>query len=100
MKILKDTRFYLVVVSLCCLTLIVKYTNQKDDLIRCQTDKGYISGGDIEKSEMSNLIDSLRDENFIKSTELGRYDLSLEYLKEVNPKAYKQFETYMYTQTE
>ena len=93
MKILKDARFYLVVVSLCCLTLIVKYFN-------LQEDNNFLSGGDIQKAEMQRVIDSLHDENFIKSTELGRYELSLEHLKEVNPEAHKQFETYMYTQTE
>lgn len=100
MKILKDTRFYLLVVSLLCLTLTVKYFNLKEDINQFKIDNDFIPGGDIQKAELLKQVDSLRDENFIKSTELGRYELTLEYLKEVNPKAHKQFETYMYTQTE
>lgn len=100
MKILKDTRFYLLVVSLLCVTLVVKYFNLKEDINQFKIDNDFIPGGDIQKAELLKQIDSLHDENFIKSTELGRYELTLEYLKEVNPKAHKQFETYMYTQTE
>lgn len=100
MKIFKEIRFYFVLMSLSFLTLNVKYFNLKDDLVKCQTEKGFIPGGDIQKAQMQALIDSLHDENFIKSTELGRYELSLEHLKETNPKAHKQFETFMYTQTE
>lgn len=100
MKILTQIRFYLVIVILAFLGLLVNYFKIEDELKKCQTDKGYIPGGDIQKAEMQRLIDSLHDENFIKSTELGRYELTLEYLKETNPKAHKEFETFMYTQTE
>lgn len=107
MKILTQIRFYLVIVLISFLTLSVKYMNQKDDLkniqeelLKCQTDNGYIPGGDIQKAEMQRIIDSLHDENFTKSTELGRYELTLDWLKEENPKAHKQFENYLYTQTE
>lgn len=44
--------------------------------------------------------DSLQAELFIKQTEIGRYELSLENLKEVNPKAAKQFENYLNNETE
>jgi len=50
------------------------------------------------KSQSGN--DSLLNELFIKQTEVGRYELSLENLKEVNPKAAKQFEDYMSHETE
>ena len=49
---------------------------------------------------LEHQLDSLRDETFIISTENGRYELSLEHLKEVNPKAAKEFEQYLTTQTE
>lgn len=49
---------------------------------------------------LEHQLDSLRDETFIISTENGRYELSLEHLKEVNPKAAKEFENYLTTQTE
>jgi hypothetical protein len=50
------------------------------------------------KSQSGN--DSLLNELFIKQTEVGRYELSLENLKEINPKAAKQFEDYMSHETE
>jgi hypothetical protein len=37
---------------------------------------------------------------FEVQTENGRYELSLDHLKEVNPKAAKQFEDYMTHETE
>lgn len=40
------------------------------------------------------------DELFFKQNEVGRYELSLEYLKDINPKAAKQFEDYMSHETE
>ena len=49
---------------------------------------------------LEHQLDSLRDETFIISTENGRYELSLEHLKEVNPKAAKDFEKFLNTQTE
>lgn len=49
---------------------------------------------------MNRQIDSLRDEDFNHSSELGRYELSLDHLKEVNPKAAKEFEDYMEHETE
>lgn len=49
---------------------------------------------------LEHQLDSLRDETFIISTENGRYELSLEHLKEVNPKAAKEFENFLNTQTE
>lgn len=50
------------------------------------------------KSQSGN--DSLQTELFNVQSENGRYELSLDYLKEVNPKAAKQFEDYMSHETE
>jgi hypothetical protein len=47
-----------------------------------------------------NIKDSLHNELFIQHTQLGRYELSLEYLYEVNPKAGKQFTEFMEHETE
>ena len=44
--------------------------------------------------------DSLHDENFIKGVELGRYELSLDYLQSKNPNAAVQFVNFMYHETE
>jgi len=45
-------------------------------------------------------IDSLQTELFTKQTEVGKYELSLEHLKEINPDAAKEFEDYMSHETE
>ena len=49
---------------------------------------------------LTSLSDSLTDEIFINKVTNGRYELSLEYLKEINPKAAESFENYLNTQTE
>ena len=49
---------------------------------------------------LTTQVDSLRDELFNSSTEIGRYELTQEHLKEVNPKAEKQFEEYYNHETE
>jgi hypothetical protein len=46
------------------------------------------------------VTDSLYDELFIKHIENGRYELTLDYLQEVNPKAALQFVNYMNHETE
>ena len=58
---------------------------------------------DVLKKQLNTvtvLKDSLYDEAFIKQVELGRYELSLNYLQEINPKAAKQFTNYMNHETE
>jgi hypothetical protein len=54
----------------------------------------------LEIENKQNLIDSLHDENFNSSTELGRYELTLDHLKEVNPKLGKEMEEWMNHETE
>jgi hypothetical protein len=44
--------------------------------------------------------DSLRSEIFILETELGRWELSLQHLYEVNPTAGKEFTQFMEHETE
>jgi hypothetical protein len=44
--------------------------------------------------------DSLHDENFSKHVQLGRYELTLNYLESVNPNAALQFVNYMGYETE
>jgi len=48
----------------------------------------------------NQLADSLRDELFITKSTIGRYELTLEYMKDVNPKAAHEFEQYMSHETE
>lgn len=107
MKILTNVKFYLVIAVIAFLSTLIHYLNQKDELkktkeelIKCQVDGNYVPGGNIQQAEEQSVIDSLNTELFNKSTEVGRYEITLEYLKEVNPKAYEQFEKYLQTQTE
>ena len=78
--------------------LIVCYLQQKElSKLRAEQKIEVLVGGDIEKA---NLIDSLHDELFNAKVEAGRYELSLEHLYEVNPKAAKEFQDFMEHETE
>ena len=61
-----------------------------------------LSVDDIQKiNEMYRMeADSFRNEDFIKGTIIGRYEITLEHLKEVNPKAAAEFEDWMSKNTE
>jgi len=78
--------------------LLICYFQQKE-LAKLRTESKievYI-GGDIEKGK---LIDSLQSELFVQQTIVGRYEVTLEHLKETNPKAAKEFEDWMSHNTE
>jgi hypothetical protein len=78
--------------------LILCYFQQKElSKLRAEQKIEVHVGGDNEKA---NLIDSLNDELFILQTQNGKYELSLEHLYEINPKAGKQFTEYMEHETE
>jgi len=49
---------------------------------------------------LTKLVDSLNDEAFSANNAMGRYELSLQHLEEVNPKAAKQFNDYLTHETE
>jgi len=49
---------------------------------------------------LTQVNDSLTSENFILKTQLGRYELTLDYLQGVNPKAALQASNYMNHETE
>jgi hypothetical protein len=51
-------------------------------------------------SDNQNIVDSLQEELFMLQTQNGRYELSLEHLYEVNPKAGKEFTNFMENETE
>ena len=98
--------------SLVALWTTVKYYNEADDLekereINTQLQTQIVKMANtidlLSNKGISRLInerDSLKSELFISSTIIGRYELSLEYLKEVNPKAAKEFEEFLDHQTE
>jgi len=78
--------------------LVVCYFQQKElAKLRGEQKIEVVVGGDIEKT---NTIDSLNSELFILQTQIGRYELSLEHLYEVNPKAGKEFTEFMEHETE
>jgi hypothetical protein len=78
--------------------LVICYLQQKQMAkLRQEVKIEVMQGGDIAKSQM---VDSLRDELFIKHVELGRYDLTLDHLRDINPTAAKQFDDYFNHETE
>lgn len=78
------------------LTLIILtfyYLKQNDELKKCQTDTYSLQGGDISKGE-------LQDSLFTLQTNLGRYEIALEILKERDSAAAQKFEDVLYKETE
>ena len=75
----------------------IYFQNQQIEGLKKQLEVQPVVGGDIQKA---NLIDSLNDEIFNAKAEAGRYELTLEHLKEVNPKLGKQMEDWMAHETE
>jgi len=49
---------------------------------------------------LSTLTDSLNTELFNSTNSVGRYEISLDYLRTINPKAAKDFEDYLSHNTE
>lgn len=49
---------------------------------------------------LTKLVDSLNNEAFSANNAMGRYELSLQHLEEVNPNAAKQFNDYLTNETE
>ncbi len=78
--------------------LILCYFQQKElSKLRAEQKIEVHVGGDTEKA---NLIDSLNDELFMSKVQNGKYELSLEHLYEINPKAGKEFTEFMENETE
>ena len=78
--------------------LLICYLQQKElSKLRAEQKIEVVVGGDIQKA---NAIDSLNDELFQAKVQNGKYELSLEHLYEVNPKAGKQFTEFMEHETE
>ena len=54
----------------------------------------------VEVKTLQSTVDSLYDENFIKHVQLDRYELTLDHLEKVNPKAALEFVNFMNHETE
>jgi hypothetical protein len=79
--------------------LIVCYFQQKElSKLRSEQIKVYNVPHNVDS--LITLKDSLYDELFNTKVQNGRYELSLEHLYEVNPKAGKQFTEFMEHETE
>jgi hypothetical protein len=111
MKILTDLRFYVVVATLSFTGLLVNYLNNldelkktKEELLKCQTDNGYIPGGNITFSSETDsalyIADSVRNELFLERVEAGRHELTREEILNKYPKLKKEYEEFYNHQTE
>ena len=79
--------------------LVVCYFQQKElSKLRSEQIKVYNIPHNVDS--LMNITDSLHDELFISKAENGKYELSLEHLYEINPKAGKEFSDYMENETE
>jgi len=79
--------------------LLICYYQQKElTKLRSEQIKVYQVPHNVDS--LININDSLHDELFISKSENGRYELSLQHLYEVNPKAAKQFDNYLQHETE
>ena len=79
--------------------LILCYFQQKElSKLRSEQIKVYNVPHNVDS--LITLKDSLYDELFNTKVQNGRYELSLEHLYEVNPKAGKEFSDYMEHETE
>ena len=79
--------------------LVVCYFQQKElSKLRSEQIKVYNVPHNVDS--LITLKDSLYDELFISKVQNGRYELSLEHLYDVNPKAGKEFQDFMEHETE
>ena len=79
--------------------LILCYLQQKE-LSKLRSEQIKIYNVPHNVDSLITLKDSLYDELFISKAENGRYELSLEHLYEINPKAGKEFTNFMEHETE
>ena len=79
--------------------LVVCYFQQKElSKLRSEQIKVYNIPHNVDS--LMNIADSLHDELFMSKVQNGKYELSLEHLYEINPKAGKEFTEFMENETE
>ena len=88
-----QVKFYIVSLLIGFTVLSIRCINLTDELKKCQTDNYHVNGGDIKKEE-------LQDSLFILQSELGRYEMTLEILKEDDSLSAQKFEKILLTETE
>lgn len=79
--------------------LTVCYFQQRE-LTKLRTEKSDNMSKTQTIDSLQHLVDSLHDENFNNSTIVGRYEITMEHLKEVNPKVGNEMEEWMSHNTE
>jgi hypothetical protein len=79
--------------------LLICYYQQKE-LSKLRSEQVKVYNVPLAVDSLQNIIDSLEAETFSAQTQNGRYELSLEHLYEVNPKAGKEFSNFMELETE
>ncbi len=61
------------------------FFQQQDELQKCKTDNSFLSGGDIEKTQIINQRDSLENELNVQHMINGELSYNWEILREINP---------------
>lgn len=79
--------------------LLICYFQQKE-LKKLRSERVEVSTIPYVIDSMQNVVDSLQDELFIKHITNGRYELTFEHLKEVNPKLAEEMQDWMSQNTE
>jgi hypothetical protein len=97
---MNKSTFIIVIALVVVFGVITGYQNYKINTLESQSKIEVLVGGDIVKDSLIKLTDSLNDELFIRHIENGRYELTFEHLKEVNPKLGKEMEEWMAHETE
>ena len=82
------------------MALLYVIYGQNEQLTKLESEQVKVYNVPLAVDSLQNIIDSLNSEVFILQTQNGRYELSLEHLYEVNPKAGKEFTNFMETETE
>jgi hypothetical protein len=90
-KLLRMANVFIGLGAIVCFVFLSNNSSKSDEVVKNLTFKC---------DSLLRRYDSLHDENFVNQTTIGRYMLTLDHLKEVNPKAAEEFENFMYTQTE
>jgi hypothetical protein len=102
---IKNNQKYFTIGGACILLLLTAQQRsqikelkiEREELTKHMVDSHGMTGGDIGGAK---LTDSLNDELFNSKSMNGRYELSLQHLYEVNPKAAKEFDDYLNHETE
>jgi hypothetical protein len=73
---------------------------QQKELSRLRSEQIKVYNVPVAVDSLQNIVDSLRSEYFIANSIVGRYELTLEHLYEVDPTAAKEFDDFMQHETE